>query len=135
MDNFEAYKMDGLGNDFIIIDKRKNPVSLTKEQIIKILDYAFKNGFDGVATGHYVQSKLGQNNGTELWEGADKNKDQSYFLALLTQPQASRGIFPLGQLCKPEIRKIANIMVSHFPRHPVNYPQEGGHVLVVVIHS
>lgn len=71
------------------------------------LDYAFKNGFDGVATGHYVQSKLGQNNGTELWEGADKNKDQSYFLALLTQPQASRGIFPLGQLCKPEIRKIA----------------------------
>jgi len=38
MNNFEAYKMDGLGNDFIIIDKRKKPVSLTKEQIIKISD-------------------------------------------------------------------------------------------------
>ena len=38
MNNLEAYKMDGLGNDFIIIDKRKNPVSLTKDQIIKLSD-------------------------------------------------------------------------------------------------
>ena len=31
-----AYKMDGLGNDFIIIDRRENPISLTKEKIIKL---------------------------------------------------------------------------------------------------
>ena len=35
MDNFEAYKMDGLGNDFIIFDNRKKSISLTKNQIIK----------------------------------------------------------------------------------------------------
>jgi len=38
MNNIEAYKMDGLGNDFIIFDNRKNDISLTKEQIIKISD-------------------------------------------------------------------------------------------------
>ena len=38
MNNLEAYKMDGLGNDFIIFDKREKPVSLSREQIIKISD-------------------------------------------------------------------------------------------------
>ena len=38
MNNFEAYKMDGLGNDFIIFDNRKKPILLSKEQIIKISD-------------------------------------------------------------------------------------------------
>ena len=38
MNNLVAYKMDGLGNDFIILDKRKKSISLTKEQIIKIAD-------------------------------------------------------------------------------------------------
>ncbi len=38
MNNLDAYKMDGLGNDFIIFDKRQKPFSLTKEQIIKISD-------------------------------------------------------------------------------------------------
>ena len=36
MNNFEAYKMDGLGNDFIIFDQRERPISLSKDQIIKI---------------------------------------------------------------------------------------------------
>jgi len=38
MNNLEAYKMDGLGNDFVIFDKRKNSISLTTDQIIKISD-------------------------------------------------------------------------------------------------
>jgi diaminopimelate epimerase len=38
MNKLEAYKMDGLGNDFIIFDRRKNSISLTKDQIIKISD-------------------------------------------------------------------------------------------------
>jgi len=38
MNSLDAYKMDGLGNDFIIFDKRQKPFSLTKEQIIKISD-------------------------------------------------------------------------------------------------
>ncbi len=36
MNNFEAYKMDGLGNDFVIFDQRRNPISLSKEKIIEI---------------------------------------------------------------------------------------------------
>ena len=36
MNNFEAYKMDGLGNDFVIFDQRKKPISISKDQIIKI---------------------------------------------------------------------------------------------------
>ena len=36
MNNLEAYKMDGLGNDFVIVDRRKNEINLSKEQIIKI---------------------------------------------------------------------------------------------------
>ena len=71
------------------------------------LDYAQKEGFDAVATGHYVQSKINEAGKTELWEGHDKNKDQSYFLALLNQEQAARGLFPVGHLPKPELRNIA----------------------------
>ena len=38
MNKLEAYKMDGLGNDFIIFDKREKPISLSKDEIIKISD-------------------------------------------------------------------------------------------------
>ena len=43
----------------------------------------------------------------ELWEGADKNKDQSYFLALLSQDQLRDALFPVGSLSKPELRALA----------------------------
>jgi tRNA-specific 2-thiouridylase len=43
----------------------------------------------------------------ELWEGADKNKDQSYFLALLNQEQLRDALFPIGDLPKPELRRLA----------------------------
>ena len=41
MNKIDAYKMDGLGNDFIIFDQRKDSLSLTKNQIIKIADRSF----------------------------------------------------------------------------------------------
>ena len=41
MNKLDAYKMDGLGNDFIIFDKRKKSISLTKDQIIKISDRSY----------------------------------------------------------------------------------------------
>ncbi len=43
----------------------------------------------------------------QLWEGADKNKDQSYFLTLLSQDQLAAARFPLGDLAKPEVRALA----------------------------
>jgi len=66
------------------------------------LAWAREHGFDAVATGHYA---LRIEN--SLLEGADKNKDQSYFLALLNQEQIRSARFPVGHLTKPELRDIA----------------------------
>ena len=71
------------------------------------LDYALEAGFDGIATGHYVR-KLSNADGSQyLLEGLDKNKDQTYFLALLRQTQIQKALFPVGELKKPRVRAIA----------------------------
>lgn len=72
------------------------------------LDKAIKLGFNKIATGHYAQIKKNRmNTGWHLMRGKDSNKDQSYFLAGLTQEQLSQSIFPIGNITKPEVRKIA----------------------------
>lgn len=71
------------------------------------LDYARKAGFDGIATGHYVQKIPISDANYALREGVDINKDQSYFLALLNQQQIRGAHFPIGGYTKPEIRAIA----------------------------
>ncbi|HXA13957.1 MAG TPA: tRNA 2-thiouridine(34) synthase MnmA [Opitutaceae bacterium] len=84
--------------------------------------WAREHGYDAVATGHYARRSA------ELWagcphpaddgrgrpshnfnllEGADKNKDQSYFLALLSSEQLADARFPIGDLKKPELRRLA----------------------------
>lgn len=70
------------------------------------LDYALEQGFERVATGHYVR-RLDENGKAYILEGADSNKDQSYFLALLRQRQIQHALFPVGELLKPEVRQIA----------------------------
>ncbi|HVS80066.1 MAG TPA: tRNA 2-thiouridine(34) synthase MnmA [Candidatus Paceibacterota bacterium] len=83
------------------------------------LKYALENGADFIATGHYCQiqkSKIKNQNDNskskteeiyKLYEGVDKNKDQSYFLWTLTQDQLKHVLFPVGALTKPEVRKEA----------------------------
>jgi tRNA-specific 2-thiouridylase len=71
------------------------------------LDYALENGFESVATGHYAQTKLCDDGTTDVLCGADPNKDQTYFLALLQQHQAKHAMFPIGHLLKPDVRGIA----------------------------
>ena len=63
-------------------------------------------GAEYIATGHYAQVV---NNGNifELHEGADKEKDQSYFLYTLGQKELAHTFFPVGHLTKPEVRKLA----------------------------
>ncbi len=69
-------------------------------------DWAIKNGADYVATGHYASiNKI--NDKYHLIAGSDQNKDQSYFLWTLTQEQLSKTLFPVGNIEKPEVRKIA----------------------------
>ncbi len=70
------------------------------------LDYAKKLGADKIATGHYagVEERDGK---FFLLRAKDLNKDQSYFLNQLRQNQLSEVIFPLSDIIKPEVRKIA----------------------------
>jgi tRNA-specific 2-thiouridylase len=71
------------------------------------LDYAIRLGADKIATGHYAGTDIGPDGKTRLLRGADRNKDQSYFLYRLNQYQVSRAVFPLAALDKPEVRRIA----------------------------
>ncbi len=85
--------------------------------------YARSEGFAAVATGHYARrveddapdgkchiirdTSSRDSAPYALLEGADKNKDQSYFLALLSQAQLREARFPIGHLAKPELRQLA----------------------------
>ena len=74
-------------------------------------DTALKLGADYVATGHYCRrSETVDATGNvthHLLAGRDKNKDQSYFLCQLNQAQLSKALFPIGELEKSEVRRIA----------------------------
>ena len=74
------------------------------------LKEALKLGADYVATGHYCRKVEEQVDGRTVYRllaGADKNKDQSYFLCQLTQEQLRYALFPIGDIEKPEVRRIA----------------------------
>jgi len=71
---------------------------------------ALSLGADYVATGHYCRKSEIEVNGETVYQlksGTDTNKDQSYFLCQLSQEQLSKSLFPIGELTKPEVRKIA----------------------------
>ena len=71
------------------------------------LDHAMAMGADLIATGHYARVRH-TDDGVQLLRGVDPGKDQSYFLHRLTQEQISRVIFPVGEICKTEVRRIAD---------------------------
>ena len=84
------------------------------------LKCAKKLGADYVATGHYCQKAEAVNEAGEplldeegkkiyrILAGSDPNKDQSYFLCQLTQEQLSQAMFPIGDIIKPEVRRLAH---------------------------
>lgn len=69
--------------------------------------WARDHGFNAVATGHYARRHLDPSGRWQMLEGADSNKDQTYFLALLDQAQLAAARFPIGHLAKPDLRRIA----------------------------
>ena len=74
------------------------------------LKIALELGAEYVATGHYCRKGEEIINGNPVYKllaGKDGNKDQSYFLCQLSQSQLSKALFPIGELTKPEVRKIA----------------------------
>ncbi|HTG97349.1 MAG TPA: tRNA 2-thiouridine(34) synthase MnmA [Burkholderiales bacterium] len=78
------------------------------------LDHAMRLGAEKIATGHYARVRESQA-GHELLRGLDASKDQSYFLHRLTQEQLSRVMFPVGELKKSEVRRIA--LEAGLPNH------------------
>ncbi len=72
------------------------------------LDHALRLGAEKIATGHYARVRQNPQTGRyELLKGLDLSKDQSYFLHRLNQLQLSRTLFPVGELLKSEVRRIA----------------------------
>lgn len=85
-----------------------NP-DITCNKLIKfpiLLRYADKLGADYIATGHYARIKKTKN-GFSLLQARDATKDQSYFLCGLNQKTLSKTLFPIGNLTKEEVRKMA----------------------------
>lgn len=110
--NFEQEYWDKVFEYFLDEYKKgrtPNPdVMCNKEIKFKaFLDYAMDLGADYVATGHYARIRRDEDGVAHLLRGVDGNKDQTYFLNQLSQEQLSKAMFPLGEMEKPEVRKIA----------------------------
>jgi len=114
--NFAAEYKDRVFGEFLReyqAGRTPNPDVLCNAEIKfkAFLDHAMKLGADLIATGHYArvrQAAFGTNAGNfELLKAFDASKDQSYFLHRLNQAQLSKTLFPLGEIPKTEVRKIA----------------------------
>jgi len=111
--NFAAEYKDRVFAEFLReyqAGRTPNPDILCNAEIKfkSFLDHAVRLGAEKVATGHYARVRLnGATDRYELLKGMDSSKDQSYFLHRLNQSQLSRTLFPLGELHKTEVRRIA----------------------------
>ena len=99
---FREYKMGRTPNPDVLCNRE-----IKFDVFLKI---ALDLGADYVATGHYCRKSQFDRDGETIYQllaGKDVNKDQSYFLCQLSQAQLSKSLFPIGELTKPEVRKIA----------------------------
>ena len=76
-------------------------------KFVDLLTVARELGADVLATGHYVQTRLGEDGRRHLFRPLDNDRDQSYFLFATTQEQLDFLRFPLGGMSKPEVRELA----------------------------
>ena len=112
--NFAAEYKDRVFAEFLReyqAGRTPNPDVLCNAEIKfkAFLDHALRLGAERIATGHYarVREAPQQPGRYELLKGLDASKDQSYFLHRLNQAQLSRTLFPVGELQKSEVRRIA----------------------------
>jgi tRNA-specific 2-thiouridylase len=109
--NFAAEYKDRVFADFLreyAAGRTPNPDVLCNAEIKfkAFLDHAMRLGAEKIATGHYARTDF-SGNVSRLLRGNDPAKDQSYFLHRLNQEQLSRVLFPVGELRKSEVRRIA----------------------------
>jgi tRNA-uridine 2-sulfurtransferase len=111
--NFAADYKDRVFAEFLReyqAGRTPNPDILCNAEIKfkSFLDHAMRLGAEKIATGHYARVRLSEATGLhELLKGLDPSKDQSYFLHRLTQAQLAKTLFPVGELHKTEVRRIA----------------------------
>ena len=111
--NFAAEYKDRVFEEFLReykAGRTPNPDILCNAEIKfkAFLDHALRLGAEKIATGHYARVRLNGVSGKhELQKGLDPSKDQSYFLHRLNQAQLSKTLFPVGELLKTEVRRIA----------------------------
>lgn len=110
--NFAAEYWDNVFEHFLEeykAGRTPNPDILCNKEIKfkAFLEYAVHLGADYIATGHYVRKQECSANKAQLLKGLDHNKDQSYFLHAVAGSQIAKTLFPVGELEKPEVRKIA----------------------------
>jgi tRNA-specific 2-thiouridylase len=111
--NFAAEYRDRVFAEFLReyqAGRTPNPDILCNAEIKfkAFLDHAMRLGAEKIATGHYARVRLNEQTGKhELLKGLDPGKDQSYFLHRLNQAQLSKTLFPVGELHKTEVRRIA----------------------------
>jgi tRNA-specific 2-thiouridylase len=111
--NFAAEYKDRVFAEFLReyqAGRTPNPDILCNAEIKfkAFLDHAMRLGADKIATGHYARARFNAATGRhELLKGLDASKDQSYFLHRLNQDQVSKTLFPVGELHKTEVRRIA----------------------------
>lgn len=109
--NFAAEYWDNVFEHFLAeyrAGRTPNPDILCNREIKfrAFLDYAMVLGADYIATGHYARRGEADGRAT-LLKGLDGNKDQSYFLHAVGHAELERTLFPIGDLEKPEVRKLA----------------------------
>ncbi|MER2473004.1 tRNA 2-thiouridine(34) synthase MnmA [Photorhabdus laumondii] len=110
--NFASEYWDNVFEHFLAeyrAGRTPNPDILCNKEIKfkAFLEFAAEDlGADYIATGHYVRRK-DINDKSQLLRGLDNNKDQSYFLYTLSHQQIAQSLFPVGELEKPEVRRIA----------------------------
>jgi tRNA-specific 2-thiouridylase len=117
--NFAAEYRDRVFAEFLreySAGRTPNPDVLCNAEIKfkAFLDHAMRLGAARIATGHYARTRRAGSR-VELLRGADRNKDQSYFLHRLNQEQLARVLFPVGGLRKPEVRRLA--LEAGLPNH------------------
>jgi tRNA-uridine 2-sulfurtransferase len=109
--NFASEYKDRVFADFLreySAGRTPNPDVLCNAEIKfkAFLDHAMRLGAEKIATGHYARVGL-SGDSFQLLRGSDGSKDQSYFLHRLDQAQLSRALFPVGELRKSEVRRVA----------------------------
>jgi tRNA-specific 2-thiouridylase len=113
--NFSAEYKDRVFAEFLreySAGRTPNPDVLCNAEIKfkAFLDHALRLGAEKIATGHYART-----DGARLLKGRDGAKDQSYFLHRLTQAQLSHVLFPVGEMKKSEVRRLA--LEAGLPNH------------------